>query len=180
MKGENMNSVEMLGNILRSELMQRYYGVGEISLPFSLKDKRTAMFLFIESQKMDAIRAEGIFVRDGEECNYEESAYETAGLETELQFAEDFTAIVNTGLEISDLTQYKTQLQVLYDAYDSMAGRVFADVNDLTPQMRQAVIEYGERLALMSDPLRLALYYHYSPEFMEWCMDICTYVQMTS
>ena len=175
-----MNSVEMLGTILHSELMQRYYGVGEISLPFSLKDKRTAMFLFIESQKRDVIRAEGIFIRDGEECIYEESTYETAGLEKELKFAEDFMEIVETGLKISDFTQYRTQLQALYDAYDSIADHVFADADDLSPAQQQAVMEYCERLAKVSDPLQFSIYYHYSPEFMEWCMDICTYVQMMS
>ena len=81
-----MNSVEMLSNILHSDPMQKYYGVGEISLPFSLKDKSTAMLLFIESQKRDAIRAEGIFIREGDKCFYEESAYETAGTEEELAF----------------------------------------------------------------------------------------------
>ena len=173
-----MNSVEMLSNILHSDPMQKYYGVGEISLPFSLKDKRTAMLLFIESQKRDAIRAEGIFIREGDKCIYEESAYETAGTEAELSFAEDFTALVDTGLKIADHAQYLVQLQALYDAYDSIADRAFADIDDLTPAQQQAVIAYGERLALISDPLRLALCYHYSPEFMEWCLDVCSTIQI--
>ena len=173
-----MNSVEMLSNILHSDPMQKYYGVGEISLPFSLKDKSTAMLLFIESQKRDAIRAEGIFIREGDKCFYEESAYETAGTEEELAFAEDFTALVDTGLKIADHAQYLVQLQALYDAYDSIADRAFADIDDLTPAQQQAVIAYGERLALISDPLRLALCYHYSPEFMEWCLDVCSTIQI--
>ncbi len=180
MKGEKMNSVEMLSSILRSDPMRRYIGIGEISPPFSLKDRKTAMFLFIESKKKDAIRGEGIFVRDEKGCIYEESPYEIENMEEELKYAEGFSMAADMGLKVSDYESFKTELQALYDAYDSFADQTFLGVYDLSSEMQQAVQRYSERLVKLGDPLRLALYYHYSPEFMEWCRDICSYVQIMS
>lgn len=175
-----MNSAEMLSYILNSDPMRQYTGFGEISLPFSLKDKRTAMFLFIESQKKDEIRAEGIFIRNGRQCIYEEAAFEAQSDAEVPEFIEEFTRAADTSLRITDFDRFKVELQTLFDAYDSFASQVFRDASDLAPDIQQAVMGYAERLVLLSDPLQLTLYYHFSPEFMEWCLDICSYVQIMS
>lgn len=175
-----MNSVELWNNIWNSETAQSYRGFGEVSFPFSLGNKETAMFLYVESGKRDLIRAEGLFVEEEAGCLYHESPFESSaqGQKEEKELTEELEEIRETGIKISDHDKFIEEMQTLYDAYDRFKDAAFQDEDVLTQEMQQAVTRYVERLVALSDPLSLSCYCHYSPEFMAWCLDVYHYVQL--
>lgn len=171
-----MNSVELLEKILSSEKMQEYSGVGGISFPFALEDGRTAAFLYVESYRGTAIRADGYFTADSEDCIFVESGWEPDG--SEIDILEGIIDGESGTEELTDKNRYLNALDELYADYDCFSPDVFKDREELTSEQRRAAVRYLERIVRFSDPLKRVCYAHYAAKFLDWCTGIYYAVQL--
>lgn len=167
-----MNSVEMLGDILKSDEMQNYKGIGGLSFPFILEDGRAAVYLYIESDEKDAIELVGMFIRESGKLLFEETEWKPG--QEEIDWLEENIVY---GDRIPDekagKKAYLDALEELYAGFDSFAPDAFKEIYDLTSSQIHSLIVYIERITQFSSSLKRACYLHCASRFFQWCFTVC-------